>query len=155
MLKDLLSTCFNREWKNDITHKPKLRFYLQFKRDKGTELYVRYNLSSIERSYMAQLRLGILPIAVETGRYRGIPINERLCELCNRDCIEDENHILFTCPIYDRLRSAWLEDLDINAEEINNFDKEPLFIKMFQEKPRQTAKYIINIMNCRRNILFE
>ena len=67
------------KWKLLVTQKPKLRFYKEFKNVKEFEPYVKFNLSSVERSYIAQLRLGILPIAIETERYRGTPANDRLC----------------------------------------------------------------------------
>ena len=69
-----------------------------------TESYVSMNLSSIERSYLAQLRLGILPIEIETGRYKSVFIDNRKCKLCNLNLVEDEKHILFTCTLYNDIR---------------------------------------------------
>ena len=34
-------------------------------------------------------------IKIETGRYTQIPIEYRLCILCEENVIEDENHFLF------------------------------------------------------------
>ena len=34
-------------------------------------------------------------IKIETGRYNQIPIEYRLCILCEENVIEDENHFLF------------------------------------------------------------
>lgn len=50
---------------------PKLRTYKTFKNDFGLENYVSFNLSKAERSHMAQLRSGILPLRIETGQYVG------------------------------------------------------------------------------------
>ena len=47
---------------------------------------------------MARTRLGILPIKVETGGYKNIPFNERLCESCCE--LEDELHFLLHCNLY-------------------------------------------------------
>ena len=49
---------------------------------------------------MAKLRSGTLPLAVETGRFKCKQLCKRLCELCNSDEIEDEEHFIVTCPFY-------------------------------------------------------
>ena len=46
------------------------------------ENYIKYNLSSSERSAMAQFRFGILPLNIETRRFRNEALDERLCTLC-------------------------------------------------------------------------
>ena len=71
----------------------------------GIENYITYNLSSSERSAMAQFRFGILPLNIETGRFRNQALEERLCTLCEFNEIEDESHFLFKCSLYDELRS--------------------------------------------------
>ena len=55
------------------------------------------------RSFIAQLRLGILPLRIETGRFenlkdsltgrfRKLKVEVRKCQICNLDDIEDEKH---------------------------------------------------------------
>ena len=51
---------FHKEWKAQIDKKPKLRFYPIFKTIPEQENYVIMNLAPIERSYLSQLRFGIL-----------------------------------------------------------------------------------------------
>ena len=46
------------------------------------ENHVLYNLSTSERSAMAQFRFGILPLNIETGRFQNQPIEQRICKLC-------------------------------------------------------------------------
>jgi len=58
---------FEHKWLTGIMAKPKLRTYLQIKDVYETELYVKANLSRNQRSLVAQLRTGILPLALETG----------------------------------------------------------------------------------------
>ena len=58
-----------------------------------TEPYVLLNLSRQERSLFAQLRCGILPIMVETGRFRNIPKEKRICPVCDINEVEDEIHL--------------------------------------------------------------
>ncbi len=57
-------------------------------------------MSRPERSLLAQLGIGVLPLKIETGRYNNVTVVEdRICELCDLD-IEDENHFVCSCPIY-------------------------------------------------------
>ncbi len=73
----------NGEWKINLYVKPKLRTNVLFKENYCTENYVKYSMSYQQRSLIAQLRLGILPIHIETGRLRDTQLDERICPLCD------------------------------------------------------------------------
>ena len=120
--KETLNSLFFSNWSQEILYKPKLRTFVLIKHSYGEEKYVRTPLSKQQRSLCAQLRAGILPLHLETGRYRGTPEEERVCVYCNMD-IENEFHFLFYCPLYHELRSRlfdkcenldllWLNDAD-------------------------------------------
>ena len=149
---DKLVAKYVSDWQNQIKAKPKLRFYRYFKNEPATELYVKSNLSTYERSCLAQLRLGILPIEVETGRYNSVPYENRKCKLCNLDEIGDELHLLFRCTNFNDARNVWLNQIDINLETYGS-DKSELLKEVFTF-PRQTAKYICKCMDIRRNTLY-
>ncbi len=61
----------NDEWKTNLYIKAKLRTYVLFKENHCTENYVKHCMSRQQRSLIAQLRLCILPIHIETGSFRG------------------------------------------------------------------------------------
>ena len=61
--------------------KLKLRTHAQIKHNYETELNVKTNLPRNQRSFIAQLRMGILPLALEFGRLKNIPEEQRLCDL--------------------------------------------------------------------------
>ena len=75
----------------------------------ATEKYVCVPLSKRQRSLCAQLRSGILPLHLETGRYRGVVEEERICIYCDVDDIESEFHFVFYCPLYHDLRQKLFE----------------------------------------------
>ena len=63
-------------------------------------------MSRKRRSLLAELRLGVLSLHIETGsfknvkdnvtaKYRKVSVKERKCLLCKLDLVEDE--ILFVC----------------------------------------------------------
>lgn len=61
---------------------------------------MRINLFRIERSIMAQIPCGVLPLRIETGRITGGELQNRLCRNCNINEVEDELHFLFKCNPY-------------------------------------------------------
>ncbi len=36
--------------------------------------------------------MGMLPIAIETGRFKGLTENERICQSCPHQTVENEQH---------------------------------------------------------------
>lgn len=139
----------NIEWKKAIVDKPKLRLYRMLKSDKGTENFVKINMTRHERSQLAQLRFGILPIEIEVGRYRNKQIEDRKCSFC-KDLVEDELHFMFDCSIYHDLRANILtlnDDLDDLGDH-----REQMLNENIQRNPRKVAKYIAQAY--RRRTLF-
>ena len=110
----------NQVWAESIQRKPKLRFYRKFKNEISTESYTLMNIDCVRRSYLAQLHLGILPLSIETGRFRGIPQNERYCLICNDNSIEGEIHFLFQCQGYNDIRTDWFKSINMNVTQLTN-----------------------------------
>ena len=94
------------EWNLSRFNSDKLRYYNMYKACYAPEEYVLSDISKRQRSLLAQFRAGILPLEVEVGRFRNIPLSERTCKLCNLNNVEDEYHLLLECPIYSELRST-------------------------------------------------
>ena len=82
-VSDKLKNNFKIEWQDKIIEKTKLRVYKTFKSELKTEQYVSSNISRSERSFFSQIRFGILPIHVDTGRFTRKPLEERLLSLRN------------------------------------------------------------------------
>ena len=66
-------------WKTELDNKPKLHLLKQYKMEFAIETYCKLNLKRSQRSLIAKLRLGILPIHTETGRYNCIERELRVC----------------------------------------------------------------------------
>ncbi len=79
---------------------PKLRTYITFKKVFEVEPYVLSFMGRQSRSYLAQLRNGILPLQLEVGRWINKAIEERLGVICNNSTVEDEKHFVFHCKFY-------------------------------------------------------
>ncbi len=72
-------------WLASLPLKPKLRTYIMYKKSFITENYVKYCLNRRKRLLTAQIRIGILPLHIETGRFRNVKVEERVCQVCNND----------------------------------------------------------------------
>ena len=106
LAKQQLHDTYQATWNLERYSKPKLRYYNMFKPDLGQEEYLTLNISKHQRSLFAQFRGGILPLQVEIGRYRNLPLEQRICTLCDKNEVEHEFHLLCHCPIYEDIRKV-------------------------------------------------
>ena len=81
----------------------------EVKYDYQLEDYLRTIRNPAHRISMTKLRLGLHSLRIQTWKYenRGapIPVEGRICLVCNRGYIEDERHFLMYCPRYDNIRN--------------------------------------------------
>lgn len=142
-------------WKSQVVKKPKLRTYIKFKENVDTEVYVKYLTCRSTRSLFAQFRHGILPLRIETGRFRHLKVEERICELCQLSLVEDELHFLCTCPRYANLRHSMYE----KAAELNpnfvNLDIERKFVSLIENSWKDVSIFIVSAWKARQNVLYK
>ena len=135
----------------------KLRTYCKFKREWVTDGYMRSVTTRSHRSALAKFRCGVAPLRLETGRYeRGrLPVEERICLLCNCNEIESEIHVITRCPLYDDLR----RELYTAAEDVNGLFNElldadkVLFLLSNDNIVKKTAR-ILHCILLRRQLNF-
>ena len=138
-----------------INSSPKLRTYIMFKEHFEIEPYLKNVINRGHRSSIAQLRAGILPLAIETGRFQNVPLEQRLCKLCTLDLIEDEVHLLFVCPIYVNFRNVLFlkaNEIEPNFELLNTNQK--LKFLMSANLVKYTAKFIFDSISLRRTLFY-
>ena len=143
------------QWSHDVYTKPKLRTYRIFKSNFETEHYIKSIYNRQHRSILAQLRCGILPLALETRRYTNIAEQDRLCLLCDRGEIDSEIHFLLTCPKYDGIRQEYFTNV---SNEVNNFrglnENEQLITLMSDKFVKTTARFIHDCYEVRRHSMY-
>ena len=114
---------------------------------------------------MAKIRLGCLPIRLETGRYSRPRLleNERICQVCYQGNltnnpyigeVESEVHFLFNCNRYKDLRKLWLERLTLTSDFclLNVFQKLDIVLN-HPENVKITAQFLINAYYLRSKTL--
>jgi len=154
VVKSCLLEKQSTEWIALVASKPKLRFYRSFKTSMSQEKYVTLNLTPSERSLLAQIRSGTLPLEIEVGRFRNIKVEDRLCKLCNLNVTEDETHFIFECPFYHDYRED-LFSYVINAKnDYVYLCLEDQLSVLFSEFPRKFAKFIVLCFQKRKDALY-
>ncbi len=119
LFKNRIEERFAADWEHHCARKPKLCTYVTFKDGPVTASHISCNMPKYERSLISQLRLGILPLRIETGRYSKLETKDRLCLLCNSNEVEDESHFLFKCNFYSTLRFKLETDIGCNFSNMN------------------------------------
>ncbi len=127
-----------RDWEHHCLTKDKLRTYRTFKTEMSTAAHLNCNLPKFQRSLISQLRLGILPIRIETGRFSGLKKEDRICQLCNSNAVEDEAHYMFHCDLY----SDYRDELEAGIGAVfPNMGTTEKFCSVF-EHPHALGRYL-------------
>ena len=99
-----------QRWKAVMDKKPKLRTYVLFKTKLKLENYL--SISNIKgRKLMASLRSGTNMLEIETGRWKRVAKEQRLCEQCELKQPEDEKHFVVECSRYQNVRGKFFDQV--------------------------------------------
>ena len=136
-------------WNESVVDKSKLDTCKLIKSDKWeTAKHISSNLSKHKRSLVSRLRLGVLSIGIETGRFEYVIREQRICKLCNNGN-EDECHFLFDCESTKRIRLAMYH----KEPELLNLCNNPDKFKVFCKKPHRFGNYVHDLWNERNTLL--
>ena len=111
---------------------PKLRTYNLIAEFNSPKAYLMKPLSFLQRKSVAKLRLGVLPIRLETGRYERpiLPPELRICQQCNLGVAEDEIHFTLECPRYTILREKLLSYANESFQTLKSTEKLKYLLNM-------------------------
>ena len=133
----------------------KLRTYRLFKSEYHTEPYLTTIMPYQHRRAFAQFRCGVSPLRIETGRYEGLAVEQRTCFHCE-NTVEDEFHVVTTCPLYNDLRAELYEHCVAENSDfllMSCVDK-MCFILSSKNIVRTSARILCDILLRRRNLLY-
>ena len=133
--------------------KPKLRTYKLFKEIAEIEPYIASNLPRYQRSLLAQLRFGILPLSIETGRAQRKKVEERICPLCS-DGVEDETHFICICEYYKLQRDEFFNKILITHPNFNNLTNKDKLAFLMKYEWKTLMHYLSLIWNIRKENLY-
>ena len=146
-----LQNVYKEKWElfiSNISRNKKLRTYAKFKSSFEMENYV-ITLNLSKRKMFTKLRISSHNLSIEKGRHLKIPKSDeivcnfcnnkksncscdtfkynRLCQICN--VVEDEQHFLLSCSLYENRRKLFLEKLN-SFLTIDFDDHDDLFVKL-------------------------
>jgi len=103
LMTENLRKLFRDSWGSLVKDSRKLSFYSEVKKEFEWEPYLNHARSFQDRRATTQIRSSSHHLRIERGRYDKTPLDERTCNYCelntNQLIIEDENHMLHSCPL--------------------------------------------------------
>ncbi len=99
-------------------------------------------MSRQQISLIAQLRLGILPIHIKTGRFRGTNLDDRICQLFDTQEVEDEIHFACKCNLYNDVRKTMYRTVEHKHTDFYMYDNKDKFIFLVQHEWKILGNYL-------------
>ena len=163
--RDRIQEFLQSEWESEVHSKPKLREYIKFKETFHTESYLKVFLPKHKRSLIAQFRCGILPLHIETGRFKNITdpdtgkirklkAEERICPVCKSGEIENEIHFLCISPEYHLPRQMLFCQISNISPDFMRLSVEDKFIFVVCNFWKELSCFITEAWAIRKSILY-
>ena len=160
ILKNNMHAKFIICWENYIGISPslqniktstKMRTYNLFKKEFTFENYL--NKSFNLRLPFTKLRISTHDLHIETGRYNkpSLPPDQRICQNCNLNAIENEKHFIINCPKYDILRKELFEKITTTSNSnfnILNEDEKFYHLMNYNFNNTDISTYVLKFINC-------
>jgi hypothetical protein len=122
IIKQRILDHYYQTWYSEINNSRRLITYSRFKHSFELEPYLDQITEKKYRIALSRFRLSSHSLEIERGRYFNIPQNERKCQFCNMNFIENEYHFLLVCPMYKDLRKQFLKPYYLSWPNLNKFD---------------------------------
>ena len=152
-----LKVWFEEVWNTSRVLNRKLGFYNKVKESFGPELYLSLKLGYFENKRVAQLRTSSHQYNIETGRHgqnRESVVN-RICSTCSKNdddtvtllaelpffdpIVEDETHVIQTCPLYEDHRKK------LKAPTYIVLHEDPKLLFQTSTELRDFSRFLTNI----------
>ena len=119
-VKSWLDDRETEEWRERVMDTPKLRLYCNLKTELRMEDYLTDITDFQCRRAFTRIRVGTHELRIETGRYRKPKedIKDRICCVCCKGLVEDEQHLLLDCISYESLRRRMMIDKVANRRTV-------------------------------------
>ena len=132
LVKTVINSDFIDFWKSRITNptiEKKLTLYAKTKKDFEIDAYT--DLPFRDRQIISKFLCVSHRLKVETGRHMNVPREERICEHCTLNEVEDEEHFIFKCPAYATIRAQHFGN---EVSDIDMMTLDPKILASFLRK---------------------
>ena len=139
-----ISSYFENNWKNKLLNEDISRLITYKTINSNFTLPKHLGLPYHLRKIISRIRCSNHPLAIEKGRQTNpkTPRENRLCQLCNEEVIEDEEHFLLNCPVYTDLRNHHQMDSHNISDVLN------------MENQYQLAQYLLSAFELRQRLIW-
>ena len=127
-------------WNQTLQNSQKPSFYKTIKNNYSPSTYLDLTRKDPLRKTLVKLRISCHKLRIETGRYDNIPRNERICNFCNCNKIEDETHFLLDCPAYSQVRGIFFSKIESKLPLLRLLPRETLLSHLMN-----STDYFVNI----------
>ena len=141
---------------SSLSSNSKLNFLKSLKTEHKIEPYLKIHNFQHRRA-ITKLRTSSHKLAIEVGRWEKVDRENRICENCLLEKIEDEHHFLFECHMHKQERLILCEKLQ-NIKKIDVHDDRIFTKQVFQifqtddlASLNAVGKYIMNSLKRREN----
>ncbi len=155
VLEARLKVLNRNRWWLEANDKPKLRTYIQIHDNSLRQIIVRKNLTRSQRSIVTKFKCGVLPIMIETGRYKDVPLEKRLCQICTDKCIEDEQHFIGSCKALSHVRNSFKERFEEVGIDVQNVNIECIGKMLQPNCIKLTAEMLTNLFEARKELMYD
>ena len=109
----------------------------------SAEDYVKSPIGKRRRSCFASLRMGVYPLKIETDRWRGKPLSDRLCDQCDARQVECEHHFLLKCAHFASQRQRLVNCIKAKFPDFDTWDEVDKVCYMLSDGYYEVSKYIV------------
>ena len=101
---------FKQDWYGTLEKSTVLYMYRNFKTSLEYESYLDILPKSL-RFFFCRLRLSVHPLHIQTGRYarNNVVRNQRYCQCCNSNDIEDEFNFVCVCSSFTDIKKKYIK----------------------------------------------
>ena len=143
-------------WWTAAADMPKLRTYIELYEDHDDRGLVYTHLTRRQRSLVAKLKMGILPLGLEVGRFKNVPIEYRLCCICDDYLLDDEYHFILYCEGLKDVRSKYFAQTTILEDVDDPTDKVEICKLLLNSRNlRKTARFLEEMYDSRLKLMYK
>ena len=145
----MLSGLVSRQgWHSKMSSDTHCAFYYGLKPIIETEIYLRnHNIKLHLRNVLVKFRLGVTEIYCHRHKYSAND-DLRKCPFCIRNYFEDENHLLFICPLYNNIRLKYFKD-----QQMYSHIDQCKFNALANDQYYVVSKYLFEALCYRKTVL--
>ena len=145
----------NRDkWWLDAHTKPKLRTYVEVHDRSNVQTIVKRNLSRSHRSLITKLKCGVLPLAIEMGRFKDVKEEHRLCIICTGNHVENETHFLLKCKALKETQKPFKNEFKKHIDWKATPDHDIVKFMLSSDMLKLTCDMVETLFNKRNELMY-